>query len=244
MQIKTLLKYIVQLFIRVTKRPKFFFLILRHINLCCWRVWPHCSQAKLRKTKMWDFLKNNNLTLYLLWHNFLLQHLIYSKTAPIHPLTGQVVLSSIPPCKRAESHTQQGAKNLARCVFSWLLLFLFCSLLFSVVHAGLRDSVCRALVGERVRLPADQPEAVRPAGGADRLGRTPGLLALRPLPDRQWETKVQVRLCSRGPGAGLMSLTGPGTHRLLFIHHNRLFFSFFHSLILMAFTYLDLMVKS
>lgn len=73
-------------------------------------------------------------------------------------------------------------------------LFLFvCPLLFSLSLAGLRYSVRRALVGERVRLPADQPEAVRPAGGADRLGRTAGFLAVRPLPDWQRETKLQVR---------------------------------------------------
>lgn len=70
---------------------------------------------------------------------------------------------------------------------------------FSSLLAGLRDSVCRALAGERVRLPADQPEAVRPAGGADRLGRTAGFLAVRPLPDRQRETKLQVRPRSGRP---------------------------------------------
>lgn len=76
--------------------------------------------------------------------------------------------------------------------------------LFSPLLAGLRDSDCRALVGERVRLPADQPEAIRPAGGADRLGRTPGFLAVRPLPDRQRETKLQVRLAwTDGEGANV-----------------------------------------
>lgn len=70
---------------------------------------------------------------------------------------------------------------------------------FSSLLAGLRDSVCRALAGKRVRLPADQPEAVRPAGGADRLGRTAGFLAVRPLPDRQRETKLQVRPRSGRP---------------------------------------------
>lgn len=55
----------------------------------------------------------------------------------------------------------------------------------SAVSTGIRERDGRALAGERVRLPADQPEAVRPASGADRLGGTPGLLPLRPLPDRQ-----------------------------------------------------------
>ena len=62
----------------------------------------------------------------------------------------------------------------------------------SAVSAGFRERDRRALAGERVRLPADQPEAVRPASGADGLGGTPGLLPLRPLPDWQWETELQV----------------------------------------------------
>lgn len=65
-------------------------------------------------------------------------------------------------------------------------------LLLSSSFSGFWQRVGRALAGERVRVPADQPEAVRAACGAVRLGRTPGLLALRPLPDRQREAELQV----------------------------------------------------
>lgn len=70
------------------------------------------------------------------------------------------------------------------------------------VSAGFRELDRWALAGERVRLPADQPEAVRPASGADRLGGTPGLLPLRPFPDWQWETELQVRVSLEGWGGG------------------------------------------
>lgn len=75
-------------------------------------------------------------------------------------------------------------------------VFFLCAgwtLSLSAVSAGFRERDRWALAGERVRLPADQPEAVRPASGADGLGGTPGLLPLRPLSDRQWETELQVR---------------------------------------------------
>lgn len=90
------------------------------------------------------------------------------------------------------------------------------------VSAGFRELDRWALAGERVHLPADQPEAVRPASGADRLGGTPGLLPLRPFPDWQWETELQVRFRLEGGGVGrrrIIAFSGRPTHRTLFINY-------------------------
>lgn len=70
------------------------------------------------------------------------------------------------------------------------IYMLIIEFFFSV--AGFWDPVCRALVGKWVRLPADKPEAVCPPCRADRLGRAPSLFTVRPLPNRQWEAKLQV----------------------------------------------------
>lgn len=90
--------------------------------------------------------------------------------------------------KKRDSSESSLVKKLEKVFLSSLTLLVF----FSFVAAGLWEPDGGALVGERVCLPADQPEAVRAPRGTDRLGRTPGLLTLRPLPDRQWETKLQV----------------------------------------------------
>lgn len=58
------------------------------------------------------------------------------------------------------------------------LVFLRVIIVFASVITGFWECVCRALVGQRVCLPANQPEAVRPPCRADRLGRTPGLLTV------------------------------------------------------------------
>ena len=111
---------------------------------------------------------------------------------PSHPFqksSGVKILSFSE--KRGQSHKQalglylQKKKGLSRLFPHWLHCFHFFT-------SGLWECDGGALVGERVRLPVDQPAAVRPPRRADRLGRTPGFLTLRPLPNRQWETKLQV----------------------------------------------------
>lgn len=108
---------------------------------------------------------------------------------PFHKSSCVKILSFLE--KRGQSHEQSlclwftKKKGLSRLFPHWLHCFHFFAL-------GLWERDGGALVGERVRLPVDQPAAVRPPRRADGLGRTPGFLTLRPLPNRQWETKLQV----------------------------------------------------
>lgn len=83
---------------------------------------------------------------------------------------------------------------------------------------GFWQRVWRALAGERVCLPAHQPAAVCPARGADWLGRTPGILPVRPLPHWHRETELQVCFLSSFGLISLCSLSRNQRERNMFQH--------------------------
>lgn len=147
----------------------------------CWTDDNRCIIYFLRNRVFWSFFWLTKNTSINKWEKFL----------PVHS-TNPPVLRFYHSWKREDRamnnlfvYDLQKKKGLSRLFPHWLHCFHFFAL-------GLWERDGGALVGERVRLPVDQPAAVRPPRRADGLGRTPGFLTLRPLPNRQWETKLQV----------------------------------------------------